>query len=212
MSDEEITPPNKTIGDWLHTLTKAAVSVVPWVGGPAAEIFAAIVMPPRSKRMNDWMESVVRKLENCTMDSLQNNPAFVSAVLHGTQIAIRSHQKEKLDALRNAVLNVASGNAPDDDLQLVFLNMIDLFTPTHLQLLRVFQDRSSVSSGVIDNFRQQRVLTDPVVNDLNQRGLLDDPRPYVARGRDSSDSLIIQPWQLSKLGNQFMKFVSAPAD
>ena len=48
-----------------------------------------------------------------------NDDEFVSAIQHATQIAVRTHQAEKLEALRNAVLNVAAGTAPGDDLQMI---------------------------------------------------------------------------------------------
>src|SRR5260370_7181085 len=53
---------------------------------------------------------------------------------------MRSHQREKLQALRNAVLNVAAGTAPDENLQLVFLNYLDTLTPLHLTLLDCVAD------------------------------------------------------------------------
>jgi hypothetical protein len=49
-----------------------------------------------------------------------------------------------------------------------------------------------------------------MVLDLNDRGLLIDPRPYVARTRESNDSLTIQGWTLSALGKEFMSFIAYP--
>jgi hypothetical protein len=49
-----------------------------------------------------------------------------------------------------------------------------------------------------------------MVLDLNERGLLNDPRPYVAQTRESPDSLTIQAWTLSQLGNQFLSFIALP--
>jgi hypothetical protein len=58
--------------------------------------------------------------------------------------------------------------------------------------------------------RERRQLTDPMVLDLNDRGLLIDPRPYVARTRESIDSLTIQGWTLSPLGKEFLSFIAPP--
>jgi hypothetical protein len=49
-----------------------------------------------------------------------------------------------------------------------------------------------------------------MVIDLNDRGLLVDPRPYVARARESTDSLTLQAWTLSPLGNEFLLFIAVP--
>ena len=47
---------------------------------------------------------------------------------YATQIAIRNHQRKKLEALRNAVLNSALVNASEEDIQLMFLNFIEYLT------------------------------------------------------------------------------------
>ncbi|HTS57938.1 MAG TPA: hypothetical protein VMH03_10335, partial [Terriglobales bacterium] len=46
-------------------------------------------------------------------------------VLQATQIALRTHQEEKLEALRNAVVNSTSGQVLEDDVRAVFLNLVD---------------------------------------------------------------------------------------
>jgi hypothetical protein len=53
-------------------------------------------------------------------------------------VAIRNHHKEKLKALRNAVLNSISPNLPEEDLQLMFLNWVDELTTWHLRILQFF--------------------------------------------------------------------------
>jgi hypothetical protein len=52
--------------------------------------------------------------------------------------------------------------------------------------------------------------TDFVVNDLDTRGLLVDPRLYIARNRESSSPLVTLDSQLSRLGEQFLAFVAEP--
>lgn len=59
----------------------------------------------------------------------------VSIVLQATQIALRTHQTEKRMALRNAVMNAALPQAPEEGLQQMFLHFIDTFTEWHLRLL-----------------------------------------------------------------------------
>jgi hypothetical protein len=132
-------------GDWAHTLTKAGLSAIPFIGGPAAELFATLVMPPLTKRREKWLQSIAEglkeleaRIDGFTSESLIGNEIFVTAVTHASLTAIRNHQKEKLEALRNAVLNVASGRTPDDDLLSIFLTLIDILTPSHLQVLRSF--------------------------------------------------------------------------
>jgi hypothetical protein len=133
--------------------------------------------------------------------------AFFSAFAQATQAAIKTHQQEKLEALRNAVLNVAVGNAPSEDLQCIFLNLIDSFTSKHMQILSFFTDRNPV---LPPRFQIQQDLTDQLVTELNSRGLIKDPRPNEARGKDSPIPLINCTWQVSALGKQFLDFIKAP--
>ena len=73
-------------------------------------------------------------------ESLKENPTFISVMLQASQAALRAHQEEKLTALRNSVLNAAAGVEIDEDLQAIFLNLIDTFTPWHLRVLAVLYE------------------------------------------------------------------------
>jgi hypothetical protein len=90
------------------------------------------------------------------------------------------------------------------------LHLIEIFSVTHLEILRLFANPVAFPATRRDELRQRRSLTDPMVLDLNDRGLLIDPRPYVARTRESNDSLTIQGWTLSALGKEFMSFIAYP--
>jgi hypothetical protein len=182
-------------------------------GNVVSELWA-LLGPPVAQRRDDWLEDLARrlrdlegKIDGFRFDDLGKNEQFVSATLQATQAALRTHQSEKLAALRNAVMNVAVGKAPLEDLQLVFLNLVDSFTPAHLKILDFFQHPDNTAR---DEFRRQRDLTDQVVRDLNDRGLINDTRPYAARNRDDSESLIYYQWDVTNLGNQFLAFVKLP--
>ena len=57
-----IEPPKPTTGDVAHALTKAGLSMIPVVGGPAVELFQHLFQPPLERRGNEWMEQVGEKL------------------------------------------------------------------------------------------------------------------------------------------------------
>jgi hypothetical protein len=52
-SGDPLKKPKASMGDIAHTSTKAGLSAIPLVGGPAAEIFAAIITPPLTKRRDE---------------------------------------------------------------------------------------------------------------------------------------------------------------
>jgi inosine/xanthosine triphosphate pyrophosphatase family protein len=68
-------------------------------------------------------------------------------------IALRTHHEEKLEALRNVVINVAINAAKptnvEDDATLIFTNFIDTFTHWHIKIF-VHLDETS---QVINDFR-----------------------------------------------------------
>jgi hypothetical protein len=205
--------PGRTEFDWAVTAAKAGALALPFVGTGVA-LFDLITTPMRNKRVSDWLEELrirfnelSQKVAGLTPERLAQDEAFQSAFAHATQAAMRTHQQEKLDALRNAVLNVAIGNAPSDDLQLVFLNFVDSFTPTHLKILTLF-DSKDLSGR--NNFAKQQDITDHAIVDLRDRGLLRDTRAYLSQNRDSGDPLINLGWEVTNLGKQFLAFIKSP--
>jgi len=215
MKDEPNKLPQPQTGDYVHGIVRAGLSAIPGIGSPAAEIFALILAPPLTKRRDEWLQDLyadLKKLEERVggfkIENLVENEAFISATLQASQIAIRTHQEEKRQALRNALINIVLGRSLDEETQLFFLGLIDAFTVTHLEILRLFSDRSAFPAQRRTELQNRRSLTDPIVLDLSLRGLLEDPRPYAARVRDSIDSLLVGTWSLSELGRKFLNFIS----
>lgn len=218
MADEKLTAPKQSKTDIAHTLAKVGLSAIPGVGGPAVELFQYLIQPPLEKRRGEWMAQVGEKLQELEtkglkLDELQKNEEFVSAVMHASQIALRTHQSEKLDALRNAIVNVAKGQAPDATLQNVFLNLVDSFTELHLRILKVFQAPSpphGLSMGGLSNvlehniprLRGHRELYDQLWKDLYTRGLVDTGGLHMTM----SDSGLGQK-RTTGIGEAFISFI-----
>lgn len=138
----DTTMPTNAAAEWALALAKAGASFIPIGGGAAAELLAALIAPRIEQRKTEWLESIARglvalgeRVAQLTPECLSQDEAFTTAFLHASQIALRTHQEEKREALRNSVLNVAIGDAPDDSLQLMFLDALDTLTPWHLDLL-----------------------------------------------------------------------------
>jgi len=83
----------------------------------------------------EGLKALEAEIEGFKMENLCDNEAFVSALVHASRVAIRNHQEEKLEALRNAVLNAALPNAPEESSELMFLDFVDSFTPWHIKVL-----------------------------------------------------------------------------
>ncbi len=145
MVDEK---PKAGPGDAAHAVVRSALGAIPVAGQAAVEAFNAIITPPLTKRREAWIDSIAQglndleaKIEGFRVEALEHNPGFVTTVMHATQVALRSHQKEKLEALRNAALNSALSTSPsDDDIELMLLSCIDQLTPSHLRILKFLSE------------------------------------------------------------------------
>ena len=142
--NDQLTPPEPSAGDYVHALAKAGVAGIPVLGGPAAEIFAALVQPPLDRRRHEWMTEVgecLCKLEaerGVDLAELRDNDEFIDIVMHASQVALRTSVAEKREALRNAVLNTAIGQSPSDAMRHMYLTWIGDFTEWHLRVLKLF--------------------------------------------------------------------------
>ncbi len=209
--------PEPTDTDLAQGAARAILAAIPVIGGTVTEVLSMVLAPAVARRRDEWFKQladalyeVERKVEDFKIENLQYNEAVVSAVIQATRAAVGTHQQEKLAALRNAVLNTALNKSLDEERQSVFWNLIDALSATHLLLLRFFKDRGAFSHEHRLALMQRRALIDPMIIELASRGLLNDSRPYVARNRESEDSLTVQEWTLTPLGKEFLSFVATP--
>jgi len=233
MSDSDITKkPKAKVGDAGHTIAKAVLSAIPYLGGPAAELFAAVVTPPLTKRRDEWVESIAtelkkleEKIDGFKIENLAQNEIFITTVMQATQSAIRNHQEEKLEALRNAVINTALSTTIDENISMMFLNFIDTFTPWHLKILKFFESpqewgnkhnitysdyASGAPSHVLEEsfpteLRGRRNFYDQIVKDLYLRGLMNTESLHVTMTVHG----MFEP-RITDLGKQFIKFITVP--
>jgi hypothetical protein len=229
MSDTDITKrPNPGAAERAHSIGRALTSIVP--GG--TELFSAIITPPLERRRDEWIESIARalkvleeKFDGFKIEELSQSEQFVTTTLHASQVAIRSHQKEKLEALRNAVLNAALPSAPDEDIQLLFLNFIDILTPSHLRILKAADDplaklkgqdfplashdfksnQGSVLLAALPEFWQRHDLFIQFLADLHNRGLVNRLQS------DVKEDELFQSCT-TRLGKQFLAFITSPIE
>ena|SRR3990167_8915607 len=123
-------PPERTRGDTLHAVVKSIASAVPTAGGPLSVMLETLFAPPLEWRREKWfiqLGEVVSHLEqrvaDLTPEKLSQSDIFVTVALQATQIALRNHHEEKLNALRGAVFHSALPNGPEEQIQLMFLQL-----------------------------------------------------------------------------------------
>jgi hypothetical protein len=227
MAEEHAVPAPKQVpptpeavgGDNAHVAAKAAISLVPILGGSLAELFQLVVQPPLEQRRNEWMEEIgglIQELlaDEKSLDDLQENEEFISAVMHASQIALRNHQVSKRNALRNSLNNIALGQSPEEAVQHIFLDLIDTLSELHVRILRVFHSPSapsglsvggisSVLEANIPDLRGKRELYDQFWRDLYLRGLLNTDDAHFTMTLTG-----LSERRTTRLGGQFMEFIS----
>lgn len=213
-----------------HRLARAALSGVPALGGALVEAFNALIEPPMARRKTEWMGQVTEAINELyekgvvTERDLQEIEKFFTTLVHASNVAIKNHEKEKLEALRNAVLNSALPSTPDDTLQQLFLNLIDSCTSWHIAILKLFQGPeqwaqdnghkfpnwsmggiTSVIESAYPELRGQQDLYRLVWQDLYRNGLL---------STDGLGATMTGSGMLAKrttaIGDTFVAFISEP--
>ncbi len=223
-------PPKTSAGDAIHAVARAGLGAIPAAGAAASELLTAIVTPPLEKRRSEWMEEVgeaLRRLEEeigVVLESLQENDEFIDVAVEATQIAIRTSTKEKREALKNAVLNSALPNSPEESLQKMFLSFIDTLTVWHLKLLDLFNDPpayiqrhniqfGNISMGAMSHLvetafpelRGKRDLYDLIWKDLYSRALVNTEGLHTMMTRSG-----ILSERTTQIGKLFLDYIRSP--
>ena len=197
---------------------KATISLVPFAGGSLAEIFQAFFASPIDKRKQAWMESVAETLKEVEanavdLNTLKDNEEFMSIVMYASQIAIRNHKQAKLDALKNVVKNTANGIDVEENLKVLFLNLVDNFTELHLQILGIFSSPAaecgyvggSLSQRIessIPEIKGKRDVCDLVWRDLFAAGLVSTDNLHVIMSTNG-----VSEKRTTVLGDKFLMLI-----
>jgi len=220
---------NKTSkGDILYATVKAGLGSIPLLGSAATELFGLVVTPPLDKRRQEWMNEVAERLksleENNQVDfsKLSQNEQFIDTIIQATTIAIKTSEKEKIIALKNAVTNTALNEAPEKTKSQIFLNLVDTFTVWHLTILTFFDNPRtwfqkagqtppnmmmgsmfSILKSAYPSLAGQDELVDLIWNDLHSAGLHNSSGLKTIM---SGDGTLAE--RTTELGKEFIKFIS----
>jgi hypothetical protein len=223
VAEEKLPPPPKADAADVRHRVEAAIAATNSITGVVAAI-AGLLTPPLEQRRTEWFEQLwealtqlQNRLGDFDINELAANEQFVTAVLHATTVAVRTHRKEKHDALRNAVLNVAAGTAPEDDLQMMFLDALDDLTPSHIGVLASRANADKVSAGesmhlVADRIRPAGMgneMLAQIVRDLESRGFVETTTSWEQLDASSATHAGVR---LTEHGKRFLDFVASPLE
>jgi len=217
-------PTDLDIKDKTLSTIKTITSAVPYIGAPAVELLNAIVTPSLQKRRDKWFQSIGERLEklekeqNGILDKLADDDVFIDICLKTTELAIKTSEDEKLQALKNALLNSIDNEAVDISMQQVFLGYIDIFTVWHIKLLKLF-DNPSIYRDKLQNLYSGSLIkvievaypeliaeeefTRQIFKDLYLKGLLNTES---LAGMMTADGMLAK--RTTKMGQDFIYYIS----
>ena len=156
--------PEPTLHERLYEVAKPIAESLPCGGPIAVFLYNKVVGDPARERLERWIKEVADGVVNLQertneldLNNLEHDPLFQTILRRAAWAAINDHQKEKLKALRNAVLNSARSIDLDENRQLMFVNLIDRMTELHLRVLIFLRD-------------PKKPLREMGVNDITDRG------------------------------------------
>jgi len=225
--------PDRGTGDAAHAVVKAVAGMVPIAGSALTVLLETVLAPPLERRREKWfrmlgaaVEQLQQRVEGLSPEALSANEVFITVVAQATQVALRTHQDEKLNALKAAVLNAGLPNPPADDLQLMYVRFLDELSPWHIRVLDLFSgpeqwmQRNGIQypgwgmggpSTVIEHcfpeLRNQREFYEQIVRDLQSRGLVHQGQflNTTMTGRGMVEA------RTSGLANAFLAFIARGA-
>jgi hypothetical protein len=229
----ETTPPGRSTGqEIVERVTEAALGSVPLVGNALAVTFVTALGWRLEQRREKWftelaegVEELRQRVDGLNLEDLADNDLFIDAVVNASRTVEHTHQAEKIEALRNAVLNSVAPDAPDADTQAIIMNLIDRFTPSHLRLVTLWDDPTAwfESHGIPQPqaaFITSRTVT--VEAGLPEMRGRQDFYLLVASELSSAGMLVVDtlkgnvqpPSLMSRLttdfGRRFVRFISPP--
>jgi hypothetical protein len=199
MSEDLSSYPQPRPRDWVRVVAEALVELVPVAGGSATTLAGAIVQPKLQKRREAWfqlladgVQDLMDRVADLELEQMQENDRLVTTILQATEVAARSHQDEKLHALRNACLNAAIPSDLQEEYERAFVRFIDELSPLHLRVLSYLADptawferhgverrhymsaaRRAPFEAALPDLAADKSLCELLLRDLGQRGLAD---------------------------------------
>ena len=227
-----ILPPELPKTEAAAALLKGAVSAIPVVGGVVAEL-ANLYLNPMERRKQAWVAEVSQAINAINArfallpEDLERNESFISFLYQATLCALKNHRREKLKALKGALISSLDTNRFPEDTALQFLRYIDELTVTHLALLsqmsalgeklaqlEMLEHLYTELSATLET-PLERTAFRTFVYDLDSRflirvgDLIDFPEYASKRSFLETEGSVARPLQVTPLGFAFLSFLSA---
>jgi hypothetical protein len=225
---QEPYPDKRSASDYWQPVVKGTTGSVLFVGGVLAEVIGLVWQPALERRRDEWFRSLgerVDRFEQKYEDFRERleSEQVLTVVAQATVAVMSTHQREKHEALRAAVLNTATAAEPDEEMQLLFLRLIEVYSAAHLQLLKLLDDptgtfdargieRQSSATGTIG-----AIVIEPMFPEWETPFYTRIHADLEADGLAHGISGLMTPqgvWsrRTTPLGERFLRFITEPEE
>lgn len=237
MAENRYKLPPPSIHAPVESYAKAAATLMPYIGSFAVELYSHHRNAAAQERMHGFyirIGEAVTALENWK-EELTEREAYKSTLIEAADLAIRTHDEIKLEALKNAVINSALMPSLDEYKRTIFMDLISRYSPFHLRLLYIYDVPDEViNSDYVKLYALELDGSDPLDLEGTQpfhvpvadlcREAFGLPEVDVARVGNqlldmdhliSGDGTIqVRPRRssLTEMGKEFVDFIRGPKD
>lgn len=153
MKKEELIPPKKDFANKVHEYFTESVKAI--TGGFFNPLIDYILPSSHQEIFEKWCENIyfaITELQerNLPKEDLLNDVEFVSLLKECLMIASKTHQQEKHELLKTALLNHFTSTI-DFDSKLLFVHLVDNLTLSHIYFINLI-DRYSEEIRYINEF------------------------------------------------------------
>lgn len=134
-------PPEPPRTELIDKALAGGLSSFPFVGGVVGAFYQHYIEAPFSKRKLNWERELVDVVNELAsrVDALSDDDVLLDAMINATNVAQTTSRQEKIQALRNGILNSVAPGAPTADEQARFFRLVAELTPSHIVVLRFLE-------------------------------------------------------------------------
>jgi hypothetical protein len=205
--------------DELYKLLRGAAGAIPVLGSFAQEMLQGVIADPAMRRRDEAIRDILERIQHLeiAIEELKKNTNFQTSFIQASQIVLRTADQEKIDYLKNAVVNSALAEDLSDTIRHIFMQRLDTLTTLHIRLLTFLDDPSKypapqglISGGLMNvieatfpALRGQQDLTKTILNELEQMGFASGTNPNVTM---TGSGLTAR--RTTNLGHSFLEFIA----
>tara|TARA_R110002051_G_C8629631_1_gene484578 strand:- start:191 stop:889 length:699 start_codon:yes stop_codon:yes gene_type:complete len=205
MNKKDIIPPKKDLSNKVHEYINEVTKTV--TGGFINPLVDFVLPSLHQKRFENWcnnIHSAIIELEEKKIsgEDIISNEEFISLLKESVSLASKTHQEEKHQLLKNALINNFESNFTFDS-KLIFTRLIGDLTITHLYFLKLIDKYSEKIKDIklfseIKNILKRDSLSAIIPNN-SYRIILNDLEKFnlIATGDITFETVVRKPILIS---------------